>query len=92
LCIQALESARCLEEGVLASVAEADLGSVLGWGFPAHTGGTLSFIDTVGVARFVDDCQRLARDLGPRFEPPPGLLARAAEGRRFHPNAPRDAA
>ena len=91
LYIQALETARCLEEGVLASVAEADIGSVLGWGFPAYTGGTLSFIDTVGVARFVDDCERLARELGPRFEPPPGLRARAANGQRFHP-APRDAA
>ena len=92
LYIQALETARCLEEGVLASVAEADLGSVLGWGFPTHTGGTLSFIDTVGVARFVDDCRRLARDLGPRFAPPPGLLARAADGKRFHPNTPRNSA
>ena len=51
LYIQALETARCFEEGVLRSVHEADLGSILGWGFPAYTGGTLSFIDTVGPAQ-----------------------------------------
>ena len=51
LYIQALETARCFEEGVLRSAHEADLGSILGWGFPAYTGGTLSFIDTVGPAR-----------------------------------------
>ena len=49
LYIQALETARCMEEGVLRSAHEADLGSILGWGFPAYTGGTLSFIDTIGV-------------------------------------------
>ncbi len=42
LYIQALETARCLEEGVLTDPADGDLGSVLGWGFPTWTGGTLS--------------------------------------------------
>jgi 3-hydroxyacyl-CoA dehydrogenase/enoyl-CoA hydratase/3-hydroxybutyryl-CoA epimerase len=44
LFIQALETARCLEEGVLAQAKEGDVGSVLGWGFPTWTGGTLSLI------------------------------------------------
>jgi 3-hydroxyacyl-CoA dehydrogenase/enoyl-CoA hydratase/3-hydroxybutyryl-CoA epimerase len=87
LFIQALEAARCFEEGVVTSPAEADLGSVLGWGFPAYTGGTLSFIDTLGPARFVAECQRLAKKYGERFEPPRGLLRRAKSGELFHPRA-----
>jgi 3-hydroxyacyl-CoA dehydrogenase/enoyl-CoA hydratase/3-hydroxybutyryl-CoA epimerase len=85
LYIQALEAARCFEEGVVVSPAEADLGSVLGWGFPAYTGGTLSFIDTVGPAKFVAECQRLAKKYGERFKPPRGLLKRAQSGETFHP-------
>jgi 3-hydroxyacyl-CoA dehydrogenase/enoyl-CoA hydratase/3-hydroxybutyryl-CoA epimerase len=85
LFIQALEAARCYEEGVVTSAAEADLGSVLGWGFPAYTGGTLSFIDTLGAAKFVAECRRLARKYGERFDPPRGLLQRAKSGELFHP-------
>jgi 3-hydroxyacyl-CoA dehydrogenase/enoyl-CoA hydratase/3-hydroxybutyryl-CoA epimerase len=84
LYIQALESARCLEEGVLSSAAEADLGAVLGWGFPSYTGGTLSFIDMVGAAAFVTECERLQQRHGERFRPTPGLLERARSGARFH--------
>jgi 3-hydroxyacyl-CoA dehydrogenase/enoyl-CoA hydratase/3-hydroxybutyryl-CoA epimerase len=84
LYIQALETARCYEEGVLRSVPEADLGSILGWGFPAWTGGTLSFIDTVGPAKFVAECKRLARLYGERFKPTKGLLARAQTGETYH--------
>ncbi len=69
LYIQALETARCFEEGVLRSVHEADLGSILGWGFPAYTGGTLSYIDTIGPEKFVAECKRLARAYGERFRP-----------------------
>jgi len=87
LCIQALEAARCYEEGVVTSAAEADLGSVLGWGFPAYTGGTLSFIDTMGPAAFVAECSRLARKYGERFRPPRSLLRRAKSGELFHPRA-----
>jgi 3-hydroxyacyl-CoA dehydrogenase/enoyl-CoA hydratase/3-hydroxybutyryl-CoA epimerase len=87
LYIQALETARCFEEGVLTSAAEADLGSILGWGFPAWTGGTLSFIDTIGVAQFVADCRKLAKLHGPRFKPSRGLLARAKRNEPFHASA-----
>jgi 3-hydroxyacyl-CoA dehydrogenase/enoyl-CoA hydratase/3-hydroxybutyryl-CoA epimerase len=89
LYIQALESARCYEEGVLRSVHEADLGSILGWGFPAYTGGTLSFIDTVGPAKFVAECKRLAKLYGERFKPTKGLLARAQTGEGFYATAAR---
>ena len=78
--IQSLETARCLEEGVVTSAAEADLGAVLGWGFPAWTGGTISFIDTIGLPAFVKECQRLAKVYGPRFKPPRGLVERAKRG------------
>ena len=83
--IQALETVRCFEEGVVTSAAEADLGSVLGWGFPAYTGGTLSFADTIGLPEFVRQCQQLAKAHGPRFKPPRGLVERAKRGESYHP-------
>ncbi len=84
LYIQALESARCLEEGVLENSVDADLGSVLGWGYPAWTGGTLSFIDTVGLRAFVAECDRLAAAYGRRFTASPWLRARAERGDAFY--------
>ena len=84
LYIQALEAARCMEEGVVTTAAEADLGSILGWGFPAWTGGTLSFIDTVGIRNFVAECDRLAKRYGKRFKPSKWLRERAERGETFH--------
>lgn len=81
---QALETARCIEEGVITEAADADIGSVLGFAFPTWTGGTVSFIDTVGVGAFVQECDRLARLYGPRFAPSPWLRARAAANATFH--------
>jgi 3-hydroxyacyl-CoA dehydrogenase/enoyl-CoA hydratase/3-hydroxybutyryl-CoA epimerase len=87
LYIQALEAVRCYEEGVLRSVHEGDLGSILGWGFPAWTGGTLSLIDTVGPAKFVAECKRLQKLHGERFKPTKGLLARAQTGEGYYDTA-----
>ena len=84
LYIQALETARCMEEGVLTDPIDGDLGSILGWGFPAWTGGTLSFIDTIGIGAFVAECERLAAAYGPRFQPSPALKARAARGEGYY--------
>lgn len=84
---EALETARCVEEGVVPAAADADLGSVFALGYPAWTGGTLSFIDTVGIAAFVAQCDRLADRHGERFRPSPWLRNRAAEGLTFHPRA-----
>jgi 3-hydroxyacyl-CoA dehydrogenase/enoyl-CoA hydratase/3-hydroxybutyryl-CoA epimerase len=84
LFIQALETARCFEEGVLTHPADADLGSILGWGFPAYTGGSLSFIDTIGIAQFTQECNRMAKRYGPRFKPSRWLTARAKAGQKFH--------
>lgn len=92
LCIQALESARCVEEGVIQASADADLGAVLGVGFPGWTGGTLSYIDTVGAAEFVARCDRLAERHGERFRPSAWLRGRAARGASFHTPALQEAA
>jgi 3-hydroxyacyl-CoA dehydrogenase / enoyl-CoA hydratase / 3-hydroxybutyryl-CoA epimerase len=83
--IQALETARCVEAGVLTDAADADLGSILGVGFPAWTGGSLSYIDTIGLPDFVAQCEELARRYGPRFQPSAWLKTKATRGQRFHP-------
>jgi 3-hydroxyacyl-CoA dehydrogenase / enoyl-CoA hydratase / 3-hydroxybutyryl-CoA epimerase len=85
LCIQSLETVRCLEDSVVTHPADADLGSILGWGFPAWTGGTLSFIETLGVERFVSVCNRLAKKHGERFKPTRRLRTMARKGERFYP-------
>ncbi|WP_310531405.1 3-hydroxyacyl-CoA dehydrogenase NAD-binding domain-containing protein [Novosphingobium sp.] len=85
LCAQAIETARCLEEGVIETAEDGDLGAVYGWGFPAWTGGTLSYIDTVGIAAFVAECDRLAQLYGERFLPSAWLRAKAAKGEGFYP-------
>jgi 3-hydroxyacyl-CoA dehydrogenase/enoyl-CoA hydratase/3-hydroxybutyryl-CoA epimerase len=77
LCIQALEAARCLEEGVLVNAHEGDLGSILGVGYPSWTGGALSYIDTVGIRAFVATCDALAQKYGARFAPSAWLRERA---------------
>ena len=84
LYVQALESVRCLEENVLRHPADGDVGSVFGIGFPAWTGGTLSFIDTVGLQKFVADCDRLAAAHGQRFAVSDALRERAARNQPFH--------
>ena len=82
---QALEAVRCLEDNVLTKPADGDLGAVLGWGFAAHTGGPFCMIDTIGVANFVADCDRLTQAYGPRFSPPALLRNMAAGGVKFYP-------
>ncbi len=85
LFIESLESVRCFEEGVIAHPADADLGSILGIGYPAWTGGALSYIETLGVPEFVAECQRLAKRYGPRFKPTRSLKKMAAAGEGFYP-------
>lgn len=84
LYIQALETARCLEEGVLTNAVDGDLGSVLGWSFPTYTGGTLSLIDTIGLKEFVAECDVLAQRHGERFAPSAWLRERANQSRAFY--------
>jgi len=84
LAVQSLEAARCVEEGVIIDMREADVGSILGWGFAPFTGGTLSWIDMLGTKRFVELCQALEKKHGPRFKPPKLLLDMAAKGETFY--------
>ncbi|MEV7783499.1 3-hydroxyacyl-CoA dehydrogenase NAD-binding domain-containing protein [Kitasatospora sp. NPDC088351] len=82
---EALDSVRCLEEGVLTSVADANIGSILGIGFPAWTGGVLQYINGYpgGPAGFAARARELAAAHGERFAPPALLERIAAEGRTF---------
>jgi 3-hydroxyacyl-CoA dehydrogenase/enoyl-CoA hydratase/3-hydroxybutyryl-CoA epimerase len=82
--IMALETARCFEENVLTDVREADVGSILGFGFAPFTGGTLSYIDMMGTKRFVTMCEKLAAKYGPRFAPSSLLVDMAARGESFY--------
>ncbi len=81
LVVQAVEAARTLAEHVVTDPREADVGSILGFGFAPFTGGTLSYIDGMGVKKFVALCDALAKKHGPRFEPPQ-LLREMAEKRQ----------
>ena len=83
LYIQANESARCYEEGVLRSVAEGNVGSIFGWGFAPHQGGTLQFINATGVEKFVERSRKLAAKYGARFEPAQILVEMANKGEVF---------
>ena len=70
LFIQALETIRCLDEGVVSSVADANAGSIKGWRFPVTTGGTAQFVNHLGVKAFVERARELAQRYGERFSPP----------------------
>ena len=74
---QAIEAVRCFEEGVIRTKLDADLGSILAWGFPAYTGGALSFVDFIGIDTFVLTLDRLADTYGDRFRPTAKLRERA---------------
>lgn len=78
---QAAETMRCFDDGVLNSAADADVGSVLGWGFAPQTGGVASHIDQVGPARILEWCEDAAARHGPRFAPARYLRELAQTGR-----------
>jgi 3-hydroxyacyl-CoA dehydrogenase / enoyl-CoA hydratase / 3-hydroxybutyryl-CoA epimerase len=85
LCIQAVEAARTIAEGVVMDPREADVGSILGFGFAPFTGGAISYIDGMGIKDFVVLCDRLAIKYGPRFTPPELLREMAAHNQTFYP-------
>ena len=89
---QAVEAARCLEEGVLTDPADGDIGAIFGWGFAPFTGGPFSLIDAVGADAFVRECDRLAQQYGPRFTPPKLLRDMAAKGESFYGSKVKQAA
>ncbi len=84
---EAIETVKCLDEGVLETVSDANIGSIFGIGFPAWTGGVLQYVnqygdpvrnpETGGPAAFVARCRELAARYGARFEPPASLVERA---------------
>ncbi len=79
----AIETIRCLEEGVLTSVADANIGSIMGIGTPPWTGGNLQFVNYVGVRPFLKRATELAKAHGERFEPPQLLIDMAAREETF---------
>ncbi|MET9074585.1 3-hydroxyacyl-CoA dehydrogenase NAD-binding domain-containing protein [Streptomyces sp. NPDC004232] len=82
---EALDTVRLLEEGVLTSVADANIGSILGIGFPGWTGGVLQYINGYdgGLPGFVTRARELAATYGDRFTPPALLVEKADKGQRF---------
>ncbi len=78
------ETIRCLEEGIVASAAEADMGLVYGLGFPPFRGGPLRYVDTIGVAEFVALADKYAH-LGEIYQVTEKTRAMAADGQRFFP-------
>jgi 3-hydroxyacyl-CoA dehydrogenase / enoyl-CoA hydratase / 3-hydroxybutyryl-CoA epimerase len=82
LFIEALESVKCLDEGVLTAVPDGNIGSILGIGFPPWTGGVLQYVDQYpgGLRGFVNRARALARTYGSRFAPSEALVARAERG------------
>lgn len=78
-----IESLRCLEENVLRSVADGNIGSIMGIGAPIWTGGYLQFVNTYGVKEFVERCQILSEKYGDQFRPPAIALEKAKTGEWF---------
>ncbi|WP_405066243.1 3-hydroxyacyl-CoA dehydrogenase NAD-binding domain-containing protein [Kribbella sp. NBC_01510] len=78
-----LETVKCLDEGVLRSVADANIGSIFGIGFPPLHGGALQYVNAYGLKAFVERSHALAASYGRRFEPPASLLRKAAAGEIF---------
>jgi len=96
LVTQALEAARCVQEKVITDVREADVGSILGFGFAPYTGGTLSYIDMMGTPAFLALCKALQKKHGDRFKPNKLIRDMAKAGETFYgkfppPGAARDA-
>ncbi|WP_027942575.1 3-hydroxyacyl-CoA dehydrogenase NAD-binding domain-containing protein [Amycolatopsis taiwanensis] len=82
---EALETVRCFDEGVLNSVADANIGSIFGIGFPAWTGGVIQYINSYegGLAGFVARARELADRYGDHFTPPQSLVDKAEKGEIF---------
>jgi 3-hydroxyacyl-CoA dehydrogenase/enoyl-CoA hydratase/3-hydroxybutyryl-CoA epimerase len=92
--IESIETIKCLDEGVIESVADANIGSILGIGFPGWTGGVLQYINGYegGPSGFVARARELAERYGERFEPPASLVEKAERGGTYHDEQPALAA
>jgi enoyl-CoA hydratase/long-chain 3-hydroxyacyl-CoA dehydrogenase len=78
------ECIHSLDDGIIRSAADGDIGAVFGLGFPPFRGGPFRWCDSVGAAVVVDKMRGYARTVGPQFEPPASLVAMAGDGRTFH--------
>jgi 3-hydroxyacyl-CoA dehydrogenase/enoyl-CoA hydratase/3-hydroxybutyryl-CoA epimerase len=83
LMVQALDTVRCVEEGVLRSVADANIGSIFGWGFSPFNGGTLQYINGHGLDKFIAKAEQFEAKYGERFAVPQLLRDKAAKGEQF---------
>jgi 3-hydroxyacyl-CoA dehydrogenase/enoyl-CoA hydratase/3-hydroxybutyryl-CoA epimerase len=84
LVVQAVEAARTFEEKVVTDVREADVGSILGWGFAPYSGGVLSYIDLMGAKKFVALCRTFEKKYGARFAPSKLLIDLAEHDETFY--------
>ena len=80
---QVIETLKCLEGNVLRSVADGNIGSIMGIGAPTHTGGFIQFVNTYGLQRFIDRCDELAERYGERFKAPDIVGEKLEVGEQF---------
>jgi 3-hydroxyacyl-CoA dehydrogenase/enoyl-CoA hydratase/3-hydroxybutyryl-CoA epimerase len=82
---ESIETIKCLDEGVLETVADANIGSIFGIGFPGWSGGSLQYVNGYdgGLSGFVGRARELAEAYGDRFEPPASLVAKAEAGETY---------
>ncbi len=80
---QVIEALKCLEDGVLRSVADGNIGSIMGIGAPVWTGGLLQFVNTFGLDNFVKRCQQLSDSYGVRFKAPKIVFEKLSQGETF---------
>ena len=78
------EAVRCLEEGILRSARDGDIGAIFGLGFPPFSGGPFRYVDTLGPGRVLERMEHYQEKLGRRFTPAPLLLEYVKTGKRFH--------
>jgi 3-hydroxyacyl-CoA dehydrogenase/enoyl-CoA hydratase/3-hydroxybutyryl-CoA epimerase len=84
LVVQAVEAVRCVEEVVVTDMREADVGSILGFGFAPFTGGVISYVDQMGAENFLALCEYYTKKYGKRFKPPKLLAEMAEKGETFY--------
>ncbi|AMA59990.1 3-hydroxyacyl-CoA dehydrogenase NAD-binding domain-containing protein [Bradyrhizobium sp. CCGE-LA001] len=84
LIVQSVEAARAIDERIIADPRDADVGSILGFGYPPFTGGVLSYIDLIGADKFVERCHKLEETYGNRFTPPQLLENMAKNSESFY--------
>jgi 3-hydroxyacyl-CoA dehydrogenase / enoyl-CoA hydratase / 3-hydroxybutyryl-CoA epimerase len=80
---QVIEAVWCLQEKIIQSVPEANLGSIYGWGFPAFKGGVLQYINDYGIVAFVERCELFEKTHGPRFKVPKLLKEKSERNEVF---------